>query len=176
MTELNEKKILAQHEYGDISANLHHYLNVQLAQLTVFFAINAGLVWNVATSQSGSITLTSLGLRLAGLALSIFFLALNSRIVEYWDDRASRARELEGILGYVQYKRTPPKKFLTRFINNAVGVALCYMIVGAFWLVGMVGNLVERADLRPWLFVSIFVLVVYFGFCFQVYRRELKKR
>jgi len=54
MSELNEKQLLAQHGYNDVSANLRHCLNVQLAQLTLFFVINAGLLWNAASPQAGS--------------------------------------------------------------------------------------------------------------------------
>lgn len=170
MTELSEEQLLAQHEYDDISANLRHYVNVQLAQFAAFFAINGGML---LASKQGELTPTGLvEIKVGGIALSILFLAQNSRIIEYWDDRITRAKDLEGILGYEQYQRTPEKRFVTRAIDNAVGIALCYMVLGVFWILALLPTIGEG----PWLLLPILLLAAYFLFCFEVFRKELIKR
>jgi hypothetical protein len=134
ISELPPEKELAKQEYADVSSNLRHYGNMQFAQLTIFFVVTAGLFWNVASGGEKLNGVVLAVLKTSGILLSMLFLLMSRRVSDYWNKRVTRAKQLEDILGYHQYRR-PPKK---RLFNNRVAVALVYWTVAFMWLATLI--------------------------------------
>ena len=100
-------------EYKDLSDNMRHYANMRFAQLTLYFALNAGLVTAVFTANPELSSGLRLVLKLIGTVSAIAFGVMEERAGDYWHHFQRRASELEAVLGYKQYANRPAGRLFT---------------------------------------------------------------
>ena len=100
-------------EYKDLSDNMRHYGNMRFAQLTLYFALTAGLVTVVFTLNPPLGPGLRRGLMLVGAVASAAFGVMEERAADYWHHFRRRAVKLEESLGYKQYTDRPAAKVLT---------------------------------------------------------------
>jgi hypothetical protein len=93
-----------------------------LAQLTVFIALAAGIIFQ--TSPEKLNLCPRILLDIAGALFGILFLLMSFRVCDYWDKRVEQAKKIEDQLNIDQYRSVPKK----RFINNRTSVACVYCL------------------------------------------------
>ena len=116
-------------EYKECNSNLRHYSNMRFAELTLFFAINAGLLSVLSDNQSSLDQLIEFLLRVLGILISILFAVMNDRRVALWVSLKERAVEIENQLELEQYQKRPKAKFLS---NRNMAKAIYYLFI-LFW-------------------------------------------
>ena len=107
-------------EYNELSDNMRHYANMRFAQLTLYFALTAGLItalFTVAPPLSDNLRLV---LKIIGALASAAFGVMEERAADYWHHFCRRAVEIEKSLGYKQYTDRPTAKLFSA--TNAVRV------------------------------------------------------
>lgn len=119
-----------QDEYREASANLRHYSNLRFAQLTIFAAITAGLLYIFFHENNYSYSPFIHAIPAIGLVVVIVFLILELRILIYWDHHKNRTKDLERELGYDQYKTRPEP----RYIRGRFAIRLLFAGVSIFWV------------------------------------------
>ena len=108
--------------YKDLTENMRHYANMRFAQLTLYFALNAGLFTGVfATSQISSNRL-KLALKLIGVLGGIAFGIMEERAADYWHHLRRRAEKVETLLPYKQFADRPAGRVFTA--TNAARVLI----------------------------------------------------
>ena len=130
-------------EYLDVSNNLRHYGNLQFAQLTLYIAISAGALAQLYGQHSVTGVARVL-LCVAGAAAGMAFLLCSRRVSEYWNARVRRAKEIEWSLGFAQYWRPVPKKF----VSNRLAVAGVYWTIIVVFLASLWFRPVSSAATR----------------------------
>lgn len=100
-------------EYKDLSDNMRHYGNMRFAQLTLYFALTAGLMSIVFTTDPPLDMGIKLVLMLVGAIAAAAFGIMEERTADNWHHFRRRATELEKSLGYQQYTDRPQYKYLT---------------------------------------------------------------
>jgi len=127
-----------QAEYSDVSENLRHYANMRFAQLTVFAAVNGGLIaWFADTSSSNPSVMektVTIVIASIGMLAAIVFFVLEIRSAAYWTQFKERAVELEKQLGYLQYTRAPKRSGITA--TNAT--RFFHVMVILLWLAAII--------------------------------------
>lgn len=124
MESEDPKKYLLE-EYKDVSSNMRQYGNIRFAQLTLFSAINAGLLTFLEKHEMGRLKIVCL----AGLVVSVLFWFMEKRATEYWIWFRERAQELEDKLEFQQYTKRPPAKLM----SASYAVQLLFLAVFVFW-------------------------------------------
>ncbi len=99
-------------EYKELSDNMRHYANMCFAQLTLYFALTAGLVTAVFTADPALPPGLRLALKIIGVG-AMAFGVMEERAADYWHYYRKRASELEAVLGYKQYSNRPTAKLFT---------------------------------------------------------------
>jgi len=107
-------------EYKDLSDNLRNYANMRFAQLTLFFALTAGLMSILFTQDPPLCDSLRLCLKVVGAITAAAFGVMHERVVDHWFDFEDRAKALEAQLGYRQYTDRRRKKVFT--VTNSVRV------------------------------------------------------
>ena len=100
-------------EYKQLNENMRHYGNMRFAQLTLYFAITAGLGTALLMVNPPLNYRVRFGLKIAGIVSSIAFGVMEERAADYWHHFRRRASEIEELLGYEQYANRPAAKFLS---------------------------------------------------------------
>jgi len=90
-------------EYRDLSDNMRHYGNMRFAQLTLYFALTAGLVTVLFTVSPPLSENLRLALKIIGAIASAAFGIMEERAADYWHHFRRRAVDIEESLGYKQY-------------------------------------------------------------------------
>ena len=127
----------ASEEYKDLSENMRHYANMRFAQLTLYFAVTAGLVTALFTVNPSLDHRIRFVLKIVGIVLSAAFGVMEERAADYWHHFCRRAVEIEKLLGYKQYTKRPAAKLFSA--TNATRV----MIWGAMlaWFLALIFRL-----------------------------------
>ena len=107
-------------EYADLSDNMRHYGNMRFAQLTLYFALTAGLVTALFTVDPPLSDSLRLALKIIGVIASAAFSVMEERAADYWHYFRRRAVKIEKLLGYKQYTDRPAARFFSA--TNAVRV------------------------------------------------------
>jgi hypothetical protein len=116
-------------EYKIASENIRWYSNIRFAQLTLFFALTAGL-YSATFSSSATIShFIIAGFKAGGFLSALAFAYLEKRADDYWLHFMDRACFLEKELGYKQYSSRPARSFPTSTV-----IMIMYAVVGLFWL------------------------------------------
>ncbi|SYZ71981.1 membrane hypothetical protein [Candidatus Zixiibacteriota bacterium] len=121
-------------EYKDASDNIRHFQTVRFAQLTIFIAINVGLITALYGKPTPPPLVTCIILKSAGIVVSVLYWILQERTMLYWYHFMHRAVQLEEELGFKQYSTRPPAGWITG--SNAV--RLIYFAIILFWLLGLI--------------------------------------
>ena len=100
-------------EYKDLSDNMRHYANMRFAQMTLYFALTAGLVTVVFTANPAQPPGLRLALKIIGVVAAVAFGVMEERAATYWHHFRKRASDLEAVLGYKQYMSRPAAKLFT---------------------------------------------------------------
>lgn len=100
-------------EYKELGANMRHYGNMRFAQLTLYFAFNAGLVAAVFTSDPPLSDGVRLVLKIVGAIAAFGFGVMEERAADYWHGFRRRAEALDDVLGYAQYRSREAKRLIT---------------------------------------------------------------
>jgi hypothetical protein len=117
-------------EYLDASANQRQFQTLRFAQLTVFLAIS-GFLLNALLSPT--LPLSDPGkhaLKAGGLMVSLLFWVHQERTMAYWSHFVRRAAELEGELGFQQYRTRPKSGMFSSF----KAMRLFFLLAAAFWI------------------------------------------
>lgn len=123
-------------EYLDATNNIRHYQTTRFAMLTIFIALVAGLI-NIQFGGSEPLPfISSLILKLAGLAITLLYFILHERTMLYWRHFVKRASELEQELGYRHYSSRPPAGIFsgTNAVRMFFIVLMLYWIAALIWL------------------------------------------
>ena len=97
-------------EYKDLSNNMRHYANMRFAQLTLYFALTAGLVTVLFTVSPPLSDNLRLVLKIVGVLASAAFGVMEERAADYWHRFCHRVVDIEKLLGYKQYTDRPTAK------------------------------------------------------------------
>ncbi|HUV66796.1 MAG TPA: hypothetical protein VMW24_23110 [Sedimentisphaerales bacterium] len=100
-------------EYKDLSENMRHYANMRFAQLTLYFALTAGLVTALFTVDPPLGDNLRLALKIIGVLASAAFGVMEERAADYWHHFRRRAVEIEKSLAYKQYTDRPGNKLFS---------------------------------------------------------------
>lgn len=100
-------------EYKDLSDNMRHYANMRFAQLTLYFALTAGLVTVVFAVHPPLDNVLRLWLNIVGAVGAASFGVIEERAADYWHHFRRRAVELEKQLCYKQYTDRSVAKWFT---------------------------------------------------------------
>lgn len=120
-------------EYIDVSTNLRHWNTLRFAELTIFIAIT-GAMMNVVFGRSAELPGSfSVLVKVAGLLVSILFLILQERTMQWWYCFVERAAELEEELGFQQYRRRPRGHRIT----GTVAMRLFFIVIILFWIISL---------------------------------------
>ena len=90
-------------EYQECCLNMRHYGNMRFAQLTLFFALNAGLI-SVFVRDTRIDQALAFALKLIGIVGSLCFCLMDFRAASYWAEFRKRAVALEEELDLYQYR------------------------------------------------------------------------
>jgi hypothetical protein len=123
-------------EYKDLSDNMRHYANMRFAQLTLYFALTAGLVTALFTVAQPLDDRLRLALKIIGAFASVAFGVMEHRATVYWHHFRRRAVEIEKSLGYKQYTDGPPTKLFraTNAVRVLVWGGVLLWLLAAFFL------------------------------------------
>ena len=103
--------------------------------MTLFVAMTAGLLAGLLQcALTSNIARTTL--KIGGIIMTVIFLLLDARAMEYWNHYRERAIELEKVLGFEQYTKAPAIKNTSA--TNVV--RFLYLSVLVFWLVAIIWN------------------------------------
>lgn len=120
-------------EYLDVSTNLRHWNTLRFAELTIFIAIT-GAMMNVVFGRSAELSRSFVILaKLAGVFVSVLFLILQERTMQWWYRFVERAAELEEELGFQQYRRRPSGHRVT----GRVAMRMFFVVIILFWIVSL---------------------------------------
>lgn len=120
-------------EYTEVSENMRHFGNIRFAQMTLLFAITAGIIAGLFQASIQLTTVASTLLKLGGLVFTILFWAMDERAMQYWHHYRRRAIEIEEKLGYRQYTTAPaPSPFSA---TNAVRIL--NLLLALFWFAAL---------------------------------------
>jgi hypothetical protein len=120
-------------EYIDVSTNLRHWNTLRFAELTIFIAIT-GAMMNVVFGRSAELPRSFSPLvKVAGVLVSILFLILQERTMQWWYCFVERAAELEQELGFQQYRRRPSGHRVT----GTVAMRLFFIVIILFWIISL---------------------------------------
>jgi len=120
----------ALEEYKECNNNLRHYGNMRFAEITVFFAVNAGLLSRVYNDQRLASPAFEYLISAVGVFFCILFGVMNRRRVSLWVTHYRRAVQLEEVLGFQQHRLRPKDGPL----SNRKAAATVYVITGVFWV------------------------------------------
>lgn len=109
-------------EYKDLSDNMRHYANMRFAQLSLYFALTAGLVTALFTVNPPLSDSLRFAFKIIGAIASAAFGVMEERAADYWHSFRRRAVEIEKSLGYKQYTGRPAAKRFTA--TNAARVVV----------------------------------------------------
>lgn len=121
-------------EYKELGENMRQHSNMRFAQMTLFFALTAGLLSVIFTSNPPLSSLLRFVLKVGGVITSAVFWVMEERVADYWHHYRRRAAELEKELGYKQYTTCPTKTIVTA--TNAVRAL--YASILLFWIVALI--------------------------------------
>lgn len=121
-------------EYKDASDNIRHFQTIRFAQLTIFIAINVGIISALYGKPTPPPPMTSIILKCAGIVVGLLYWVLQERTMLYWYHFMSRAVQLEEELGFRQYSSRPRAGVITG--SNAIRAIFVVMI--AFWVLVLV--------------------------------------
>ncbi len=129
-------------EYKHLNDNMRHYANMRFAQLTLYFALSAGLVTVVFGIEPPPDDSLRLLLKGVGVVASLLFVVMEERAADYWHHLRRRAVELEISLGYRQYTDRPVKVGLVNKYMTATNAARAMIWGGGLlWLAALIGQL-----------------------------------
>jgi hypothetical protein len=123
-------------EYKDLSDNMRHYGQMRFGQLTIFFAITAGLISAVFNFEHKMPLIPKTMLMVCGLYISIMFFIMEERSSTYWNVFHERAKELEPKLGYKQYQQRPHGQYKYITATYATRAILVGSII--LWLAALI--------------------------------------
>ncbi len=92
---------------------MRHYANMRFAQLTLYFALTAGLMSSVFMADPALPAPLRQVLKLLGAVAGCAFGLMEERAADYWHHFRKRAEALEKTLGYAQYSNRPEAKVLS---------------------------------------------------------------
>jgi hypothetical protein len=122
-------KAKPEEEYKIVSDNIRWYSNIRFAQLTLFFALTAGLYNSIIPPNPTLPNLLSIILKVGGILSTFAFAYLEWRADAYWLHFMNRACSLEKKLGFRQYTDRPSRAFPTSTI-----IMMMYAAVAIFWV------------------------------------------
>ena len=123
-------------EYKDVSDNMRHYANMRFAQLSLYFALSAGLIATVFGSSPPLADSLRFVLKLVGVVGSSAFGVMDDRAADYWHQLRRRAVIIEGELGFEQHTNRPRRRVLTA--TNAVRMMIWGSAV--LWIVAAIAQ------------------------------------
>ena len=94
-------------EYLDASSNARLFQTLRFAELTIFAALTAGLLNALFVRAAPLPAPAGAVIKVAGLFITLLFLILEERTMEYWSHFVNRAAKLEKDLGFKQYSTRP---------------------------------------------------------------------
>lgn len=124
----------SKNEYKELGENMRQHSSMRFAQMTLFFALTAGLLSATFTSSPPLSSLLRFVLKTGGVITSIVFWIMEERVADYWHHYRRRAVELEKELGCKQYTTCPAKTIVTA--TNAVRAL--YACIFLFWIVALI--------------------------------------
>ena len=119
-------------EYRQVNENMRHYANMRFKQLTLFNAMNAGLVIGFITVTmrnepvAGNLQLI---FKILGIILVAIFTMIGERISDYWHRFRKRAQKIESVLQLQQHRNAPVGKWFTA----ANATRTLYVVFLGFW-------------------------------------------
>jgi hypothetical protein len=154
-------------EYKDLSDNMRHYGNMRFAQLTIFVSLTSGFIILLFKDLS---SFDKTFIKGSATFFTILFGIMEERAADFYHHFRKRAKELEYLLGYRQYKDLKSKNLFSA--TNAS--SLFYFAVLCFWESNF---LFDRLKLSHYISLSILFLVIplYFLFSYFIKKQLLKK-
>jgi hypothetical protein len=127
-------------EYKDLSDNMRHYANMRFAQLTLYFALTAGLVTALFTVDPPLGDILRFTLKIIGILASAAFGVMEERSTCYWEYFRSRAVDIEKSLGYKQYTGGPATKLsrATKLFRATNAVRAMFLVGVLLWFLALV--------------------------------------
>lgn len=123
----------AKEEYGELAEDMRHYGNMRFAQLTLYFALMAGLVTAVFATQPPLHAGVRVVLKIAGVVSTLAFCVMEERAADYWHHFRKRASHLEDQLGYQRYST----KAMGRWLTATNAVRLLFLASALGWLAAL---------------------------------------
>jgi len=120
-------------EYIDTGENMRQFGNIRFAQMTLFIGMTAGILAGLFQSPALS-DMARIALKIGGGIVTLLFWVMDSRAMAYWNHFRERAIELEKILGFQQYTKSPA----TRFLSATNAIRLLYLVILFFWVVALI--------------------------------------
>ena len=124
------KNEFSKDEYLDLTENMRHWNTIRFGQMTVFIALMAGILSSLYQGSFVFPDFVRLALKVGGLIFTVIFWSLDYREVLYFRHFRRRAIELEEILGFRQFSKSPS----TKVINSARLTGAMYFFVLVFWI------------------------------------------
>jgi hypothetical protein len=121
-------------EYSEVCQNWRHYSSLRFGILTVFLALLAG-IFGILTGESVPAPTIQLGLKLAGLVITVIFGVYQEMAMRHLAHFGNRAAELERELGYRSFSGRPRASLL---LTMDFVTRLFYLLTAAFWLLFLV--------------------------------------
>lgn len=130
-------------EYTQVCENMRHYGNMRFAQLTLHFALMAGLFTAVFLRDRDAPPIpcvVRLLLEFAGVAGSLAFLVMEYRAADYWKSLKDRAKKIETELNYRQHLDGPSPT------QASASRSTEFMIVvsAGFWMIVLIEEFCRR--------------------------------
>jgi hypothetical protein len=107
MSDENKGPEDLRNEYNDLGHTMRHYGNIRFAQLTLYFALNAGLFTAAFGTAPPAPDRVRLAAKIVGVIAAIAFATMEERASQYWRRLQVRAKAIEKVLGYEQHRRRP---------------------------------------------------------------------
>jgi len=121
-------------EYLEVGQNMRQFGNVRFSQMTLFFALTAGLLASLFQNQTLS-EFAKLSLKIGGTIFTVLFWIMDVRAMVYWNHFRERGIELEKTLGFKQYTKSPATK---KYFSATNAIRLLYWVILVYWVITIV--------------------------------------
>jgi hypothetical protein len=122
-----------QEEFIQLNENLRNYHRHRFLQLTLWFAITAGLISDLfSNSYEISFTVKTM-LKLIGIITSVMFFVMDLRMVDHWRHFWERLKDIEPSLGFRMWTDRPKRKLL----SSTYATWILYSVLTTFWIIAL---------------------------------------
>ncbi len=127
----NGENGLKLEEYKIVAENMRHYSKLRFAQLTLYFALSAGLMSVIFTSDpkiTGDLRICLVSI---GILTSLVFFVIELRITKFWNHFRDQAKILETALKFRHYSKIPR---WCKMVRISGATQLLIGVGGVFWI------------------------------------------